>query len=183
MRRALCSLALLASLAGSLAATDPPPARLAVGEMMPPLEGDLLSGTKAVLPAAARGRIALIALGFSYDSRFPVEEWCGRFRAAFGSRAGVTLFEVPMLGGAARMGRWFIDSGMRRNTPRELHDRVLTVYGSTGAWRQRLAVSDDTWAYLILVDADGRVAWLHAGPFDATRFDELRQATGALLAR
>jgi hypothetical protein len=182
MRRALCSCAILAVLAATVAA-DPPPPRLAPGDVMPALEGDLLNGSRAVLPDAARGAVALFALGFTYDSRFAVEEWGGRFRATYGSGAGVTLYEVPMMGSAARMGRWFIDRGMRRNTPRELHDRVLTVYGSVGAWKQRLAVTEDTFAYLILVDATGRVAWLHAGRFDPARFEELRQATDALLAR
>jgi hypothetical protein len=28
-----------------------------------------------VLPQAARGRVALLLLGFSYDSRFAVEAW------------------------------------------------------------------------------------------------------------
>jgi hypothetical protein len=156
---------------------------LAVGRQMPPLTGDLLSGDEATLPDAARGRVALLALGFSYGSRFAVEAWCSRFRDAFEGREEVTDYEVPMLGGAARMGRWFIDRGMRRNTPRELHDRVLTVYGDTGAWKRRLGVADDKAAYLILVDGTGRVAWLHSGAFDASRFDELREAVESLLRR
>lgn len=183
MRPAWFSLAIFAVLTTPALAADPPPPRLAVGDVMPPLRGDLLSGQEVVLPDAARGKVALFALGFSYGSRFAVEEWCGRFRSAYGSRVEVTLYEVPMMGGAARMGRWFIDGGMRRNTPRELHDRVLTVYGSTGGWKARLAVGDEAFAYLVLVDAAGRVAWLHAGLFDGARFDELRQATDALLAR
>jgi hypothetical protein len=182
MLRFCCFAALFVALAVPIAADAPPP-RLAVGDVMPPLRGDLLSGAKAVLPEAARGKVTLLALGFSYDSRFAVEEWGGRFRRAFESRAEVSLYEVPMMGNAARMGRWFIDSGMRRNTPRELHDRVLTVYGSTGAWKKRIGVTDDGFAYLILLDAEGRVAWLHSGLFDAARFDELLQATEALLPR
>jgi hypothetical protein len=181
MRPSLPALALLASLSQPAFAADPPP-RLVVGATMPALGGDLLSGRKVVLPDAARGKVALLALGFSYDSRFAVEEWCGRFRSAFGGREDVTLYEVPMLGGGARMARWFIDSGMRRNTPRELHEQVLTVYGGTGPWKARLGVTDEDAAYLLLLDREGRVAWQHAGMFDAARFDELRHAAEALLA-
>jgi hypothetical protein len=181
MRPTALAFLLLFLLPSVVPAAEPPP-RLATGELMPPLQGDLLSGQEAVLPAAARGKVALLALGFSYDSRFPVEAWCGRFRSIYGGRADVTLYEVPMLGGGARIGRWFIDSGMRRNTPRELHDNVLTVYGGTGPWKARLGVTDEDLAYLVLLDRDGRVAWQHAGMFDAARFDELQRATDALLA-
>jgi hypothetical protein len=181
MRSPWLTLALLVPLSQAAFAADPPP-RLTVGATMPALEGDLLSERKAVLPDAARGKVTLLALGFSYDSRFAVEEWCGRFRSEFGGRPDVTFYEVPMLGGGARMARWFIDGGMRRNTPKELHGNVLTVYGGTGPWKARLGVTDEDAAYLLLLDREGRVAWQHAGRFDAARFDELRQAAGALLA-
>ena len=64
---------------------------------MPVLEGELLSGRPAVLPDAASGRVALLALGFTYDSRFAVEAWVGRFRKDFGDKPQVTFYEVPMM--------------------------------------------------------------------------------------
>ena len=79
MRLSVLLFAALLSVTAAASATDPP-ARLAVGSAMPALEGDLLNGREAVLPDVARGKVALLALGFSYDSRFAVEEWCGRFR-------------------------------------------------------------------------------------------------------
>ena len=63
---------------------------------------------------ASEVRVALLMLGFTYDSRFQVEAWAKRFRQDFGTKPGVTFFEIPMIGGMARMGKWFIDSGMRR---------------------------------------------------------------------
>ena len=62
-----------------------------------------------------------------------------------------------MIGGMATLGRWFINRGMRSGTPVELHDHVITVYGGTGDWKQRLSYStrheDD--AYLIVLDSAG----------------------------
>ena len=115
-------------------------------------------------------------MGFTYKSRFPVEAWGSWYRATIGSRTDVTFFEVPMIGGLATLGRWFIDRGMRSGTPVELHDRVITVYKGTGDWKKRLAYSaereDD--AYLIVLDRDGIVQWLHHGWFDQARADDLR---------
>ena len=149
---------------------------LRVGDPLPELKGRFLTGRDAALPQAASGKVTLVAIGFTYQSRFPVEAWADWYRKTVGSRADVALFEVPMIGGLATLGRWFIDRGMRSGTPVELHERVITVYKGTGDWKKRLAYSpereDD--AYLIVFDRDGIVQWLHHGGFDQARADELR---------
>ena len=112
---------------------------LQAGDRFPALKGQTLTGRDAALPQAASGKVTLVAMGFTYQSRFPVEAWADWYRKTVGSRADVTLFEVPMIGGLATLGRWFIDRGMRSGTPVELHDRVITVYGGTGDWKRRLS--------------------------------------------
>jgi hypothetical protein len=150
-----------------------PGAGLTVGEILPELKGEYLTGRAAVLPAASSGRVALLLLGFSYDSRLAVEAWAKRFRASFGGNSSVTFYEVPMIGGMARLGKWFIDSGMRRGTPKADHEHVITVYGGVDPWKQRLGANDDKAAYLIVLDKTGRVGWLHGGPFDEAAFQTL----------
>ena len=148
----------------SLADAAPTPV-LGPGDRMPLLRGEFLSGRKGVLPDAARGRVALVALGFSYDSRFAVEAWTARFRRDFGADSAFTFFEVPVIGGLARAARPFIDGGMRRGTPKALHENVITVYGGAGEWKLRLGFREPDDAYLLLLDRAGRVVWRHAGPF------------------
>jgi hypothetical protein len=71
---------------------------------------------------------------------------------------------------------------MRSGTPVELHDRVITVYKGSGDWKKRLAYSaereDD--AYLIVLDREGIVQWLHHGGFDQARADDLRGLLASL---
>jgi hypothetical protein len=157
---------------------------LRVGDRLPTLTGQFLSGRDAELPRASSGQVALVAMGFTYKSRFPVEAWGSWYRATIGARTDATFFEVPMIGGLSTLGRWFIDRGMRRGTPAELHEHVITVYGGTGDWKRRLSYSpaheDD--AYLIVLDRDGVVRWLHHGGFDQTRADDLRQLLASLAA-
>ena len=147
-----------------------------VGDRLPVIKGQFLSGRDAELPRAASGRVALAAMGFTYRSRFPVEAWADWYRTTIDPTTAVTFFEVPMVGGMATLGRWFINRGMRRGTPVELHDHVITVYGGTSDWKQRLSYStrhqDD--AYLIVLDRQGVVRWLHHGVFDQSRADELK---------
>ena len=38
-----------------------------------------------------------------------------------------------MIGGLGTLARWFIDSGMRRGTPKADQGNVITVYGGIGA--------------------------------------------------
>ena len=60
---------------------------------------------------------------------------------------------------------------------------VITVYGGTGDWKQRLSYSpaheDD--AYLVVLDREGVVRWLHHGGFDSSRADELKALLASLV--
>ena len=156
---------------------------LQVGDRFPELTGTFLTGRDASLPQASSGLVALVAIGFTYKSRFPVEAWADWYRMTMGSTSEVTLFEVPMVGGLGTLGRWFIDRGMRKGTPLELHDHVITVYGGTGDWKQRLSYSpaheDD--AYLVVLDREGVVRWLHHGGFDISRSAELKALLASLV--
>jgi hypothetical protein len=159
------------------------PQRLGPGDPLPELRGQFLSGGAAVLPQAAAGKPALLLLGFSYDSRHEVEEWAGKFREQFESEPRVTFFEIPMIDGMARLGKWFIESGMRRGTPKADQGHVITVYGGAAPWKQRLGFSDPKAAYLILIDGQGKVVWSYAGAVDPVAWQSLRSEVSKLLGR
>jgi len=154
---------------------------LQLGQTLPPLKGEFLTGRSAQLPEAAAGRIALLAVGFTYNSRFPVEAWIGRFRKDFGDNPSSTFFEIPMIGGMARMGKWFIDSGMRKGTPAKDQENVITAYGDTAAWKQRVGYESPDAAYLVLIDRRGGVRWRHIGAFDEEAYKDLSSHVTALL--
>lgn len=143
------------------------------GDLMPSIQGEDLTGKKAQLPAAARGKVTLVAMGFTYSSRYAVEDWVKRYRAEYGKDPSANFFEVPIIGGMARMGKWFIDSGMRKGTAREDHNNVITVYGSSGDWKKMMGFAKDDDAYLLLLDSEGRVQWKHAGKFDEAEWKVL----------
>lgn len=163
-----------------MAATSPM-ARLAEGETLPRLGGDFLTGRPVALPEAASGRVALLALGFTYDARYPVEAWIKKFRQEFEKNPNVTFYEIPMIGGMARLGKWFIDSSMRRGTPPADQENVITVYGGTDPWKRRVAFQDPSAAYLILIDQNGKVAWQYAGGFGEEPYKTLSWKVSRLL--
>lgn len=156
---------------------------LQVGDALPILTGQFLTGRAAVLPQDSAGKVTLVALGFTYSSRYAVEAWAEWYRTTIDSGTDVRFFEVPMIGGLATLGRWFIDRGMRSGTPADLHEQVITVYQGTGDWKKRLSYADDHKddAYLIVFDRAGVVRWLHHGGFDTTRSDELKAVLVSLV--
>jgi hypothetical protein len=155
---------------------------LRVGDTLPVIRGQFLTGRAAVLPQASAGKVTVLAMGFTYASRVPVEAWADWYRTAIGSASDATFFEVPMIDGLASLGRWFIDRGMRNGTPVALHEHVITVYQGTGDWKKRLSYSPDHKddAYLIALDKDGIVRWLHHGMFDKFRSDQLKDVLTSL---
>jgi hypothetical protein len=146
-----------------------------LGGELPRLRGELLSGRRIVLPDSAHGSALLLLLGFTYESRHDVEAWAERVRRDFGPDSRLVCYEIPMIGGAARLARPFIDRGMRRGTPRELHERVITVYRDAGEWKQRVGFSEPNVAYLLLVDGEGRVVWRAKGPFGEATYGSLAE--------
>lgn len=178
MSRALIASALLLGLAHHVGA-----APLTTGEAMPSLRGHTLGGNDAELPAIARGRVTLVAMGFTYRSRDAVEPWVKRFREGFPGDSVTTTYEVPMMAGVgARLAKPFIVGGMRDGTPRALHEQVLMTWGATREWKPRVGYRDPDHAYLLLLDREGRVAWSFAGPWDAATWPALEAATRAALA-
>ncbi len=156
---------------------------LTTGTRLPELKGQFLTGKTAVLPEAASGRVALLAFGFTYDSRFAVEAWVKRFRGSYGQNPRVTFYEIPVIGGMAQLGKWFIDSGMRRGTPEADREHVITVYGGAGPWKERLGFKAPNAAYLVLVDRTGIIRWRYSCVFDEGAYKLLDAAVEGLLAR
>ena len=151
---------------------------LQIGDPLPAVQGSFLTGRTVTLPAASAGKTALLLLGFTYGSRHAVEPWGEWCRKTMSGRPDLTFFEMPMIGGMAKLGRWFIDRGMRKGTPEALHENVITVYTDTGDWKKRLGVTDanEDDAFLIVIDRDGIVRWLHHGPFEDRKSTRLNSS-------
>jgi hypothetical protein len=50
---------------------------------------------------------------------------------------------------------------------------VITVYGGTDLWKERLGVKAEDAAYLVIVDQTGKVVWRHSGSFEETSYQAL----------
>jgi len=156
---------------------------LTPGQPMPTLKGEFLSGKKAVLPDAGKGKVALYLIGFSYDSRYSVEAWAERYKKDLAQNPNMTFFEVPIIAGMGMLGKPFIDSGMRRGTPRKFHENVLTVYGGAGSMRKAFSAKNDKNAVIVLCDREGLAQWFWEGAMDEAKYMEMKAVADRLLSK
>jgi ATP10 protein len=172
---------MLLPLALLFASTLPP--AFSPGDTLPILKGEFLDGKSAELPTLARGKVTLLALGFSHDAARAVEGWTKRFRTDFGKDPQVTFYEVPMIGGLGMMAKPFITSGMRKGTPKEDYEHVITVFGGVGFWKERLRFKDEKEAYLILLGQEGAIRWVAHGFVSEEKYGQLSGEVRRLLGR
>jgi hypothetical protein len=83
-----------------------------------------------------------------------------------------------LLPGFGYPSRFAVDAWARRFRRQFKQEPGVTfyqvpVYGGADAWKRSVGFRDPDAAYLILLDAEGHVAWLHAGPFDEGAYREL----------
>jgi len=153
------------------------------GDTLPVLKGEYLDGRSAELPVAAKGKVALLALGFTHDSQTAVQGWTKRFRKDFGDNPQVTFYEIPMIGGMGMMAKPFITGGMRKGTPKDDYEHVITVFGNPSFWKDRLRFHKEKEAYLILLGQEGTIRWVSHGFVDEAKFGELAEAVRRLLGK
>jgi hypothetical protein len=67
---------------------------------------------------------------------------------------------------------------MRKGTPKELHENVITVYGGVDRWKKAMGFSkaQEHAAYLALLGPDGRVQWMHRSGFSGEAMAALKAA-------
>ena len=70
---------------------------------------------------------------------------------------------------------------MRRGTPKGDHNNVITVYGGTDPWKQRLGVKAKNFAYLVLLDKKGNVVWRQGGLFEEAPYQALAERIRKLI--
>ncbi len=156
-------------------------APLAPGAALPPLRGELLTGRDARLPDLTRGRIALVAFGFTRGSSRDVEAWVRRFKSAHGADTSFTWIEVPLISSAvAGLMKPLIQGGMRRGTPETDRAHVMTVWGAPREWKNWLEYGAPDSGYIVLLDRDGYVRWRGVGPLDDSRWRSLAATSDAL---
>jgi hypothetical protein len=144
------------------------------------MEGETLSGKRIILPDDARGKIALLSIGFSKKSGEATRAWGDHFKKDFGADPRYAVYPVAVLEEAPRFVRGMILGGMRRGTPASEQDRFVILFQGEADWKRFVSYSGPDEAYLLLIDAKGEIRWRGHGLFRAADYAALADAAKKL---
>jgi len=171
-------------MAVSLAALPPQTNSLQIGERLPCMRGELMTGEPGTLPDLASDHCTLLVMGFATDAKDFAQEWARRFRVTWSDNPRATVYMIPVLGGIKqRLAKGIIERRIRDCTPAALRAHVMTVWGALDEWKVRVDYRAPEDAYLVLLDGDGRVAWRHAGPCEEAAWQALDRVMHRILNR
>ena len=160
----------LPSSAQAQSATAP----LQLGDILPDVFGQTPFGGSLHLSAVVAGKTAVVVFSFSKTAGKDARSWNDRLYKDYGSNRSVAGSTVIMLEAAPRFLRGIIVSGIKRNMPPSMQDKTIVCYQDEGLWKQRLAATDDSHAYVLLLGPDGRIRWRNSGPLSDTDYTKLK---------
>ena len=151
-----------------------PPVALRVGDHLPDVAGQNLSGTPTHLSTVVGGKIAVVVFSFSKSGGKDTQIWDRQLVGDFGSSPSVALSTVIYLESAPRLLRGVIVSGVKNSIPPPLHTSTIVTYENEELWKQHLNVADDSRAYVVLLGRDRRIRWVNSGDFSDAEYKQLK---------
>ena len=173
-------LALAALLLFTPGCSSTSPRRDPTGEMFPEVTGMSLEGDAVSMPGDFAGEPVILLVGYLQETQFDLDRWLMGLLMA---EAPVRFYEVPTIPSlsASAVSGW-IDDGMRSGIPEEDWGAVVTCYGSdAGPIAELTGTESGRNTRVLLLDAEGRVAWFHDRGFSARLALELVETARSLL--
>jgi hypothetical protein len=154
------------------------PARAPLGEAFPSVRGESLAGAAYRIPEDFAGAPVLLLVGYEQDAQFDIDRWLlGLWQA----RVDVRAYELPTVRGMApRMLSAYIDNGMRSGIPSEDWGSVITIYSDAADLARFTGDEERLTARVVLLDADGHVAFFHDSGFSVGALTRLEDALASL---
>ena len=179
------SLALALSMAGVLIpalwlqAAQPDTSAVQPGQMFPQLSGQTLTGKSMELPAAAVGKPAVVIVSFSKAAGKDARSWNERLSRDFPK--DVPSYTIIVLESVPKLFRGLAVSNIKSSMPVPVQDRTIVLYSDEMLWKQRVAFSEDSRAYVILLGPDGRIRWSNRGAFTEPSYTQMKDQIERLL--
>jgi hypothetical protein len=148
---------------------------------MPRVEGNSLARQHVVLPDAARGKVAVLDLGFSRASKVPTSDWGKKLLAAFGGQPDFALYQLPILEDVPRIIRGMVISGIRKGVPENLRDHFVPIVTGEAAIKKLVMYKEPDDAYLVVLNRAGKIVWQQHGSLNDPAYARLRAQIEPLL--
>jgi hypothetical protein len=148
---------------------------LNLGDFLPDVSGQTPSGSSLQLSDLIAGKTAVVVFSFSKAAGKDARLWNDHLFNDYGSNRLVAGSTVIMLEAAPRLLRGIIVSELKSNLPPSMRDRTIVSYQNEDLWKQRLAVANDSHAYVLLLGPDGHMRWRNSGAFSDGEYTELKK--------
>lgn len=183
LKKTVASICAAAAVIGALASTSCRTkfdARDPTGEPFPAVVGSSLAGETVEIPGAFRGKPVVLLVGYQQQTQFDIDRW---LLGLSETKTDVAVRELPTLPGLApRAFSGFIDGGMRRGIPEADWGSVVTVYGDAAKIAEFTGNRDGLPGRVLLLDADGKVAYFHDRGYSVGSLMRLRETLASLAA-
>jgi hypothetical protein len=160
-------------------AAPPDASPLQRGQALPQISGEALTGRSLQLPAAASGKPAVIIFSFSKTAGKDARAWNERLSRDF--PGDVPSFTIIVLESVPKLFRGMALSGIKSSMPIPMQDRTIVLYRDETLWKQRLAFSEDSRAYVVSLDSDGRIQWKSERAFTEDAYAQLKDQLARML--
>jgi hypothetical protein len=152
---------------------------LHAGELFPTISGITLSGKLLELPAAASGKPAVVVFSFSRTAGKDAQLWNEHLAKGFST--ALPSYDVIVMESVPKLFRGVAISGIRSSMPPSMQDQTIVVYQDEKLWKLRLAVFDNSRAYVVLLGPDGRLRWSNTGAYTDAEYARMKNAIELLL--
>jgi hypothetical protein len=152
------------------------------GKAIPQMKGTTLEGQEIILPDAVRGKVTLLIITFSKAAGELGRGWNDPFLKDYPQDDKVTSYAIAMLEDVPSLLRGMVRGGIKKGVPSSMRRRFLTVKQDENQWKQYLSLKNDRDPYLILLDGNGHLQWIHSGAFDPTVYGGVKARIAELLS-
>ena len=177
MRFFVIRLSFVALFAGAVTNAQPTGARI------PEVHATSFSNGAVNLPEGLKGKVGVLVLGFSRDSRVADSAWGKKLAADYRESPTVLYYEMPVLAAVPRMVRGFVVKSIKSSLPASEQARFFVILENEAAWKAVTHYGRPDDPYLLVVDSQGSVVWQTQGaPTDAA-YAALKEHVEALRAQ
>src|ERR1700731_1483593 len=157
MRFLVICVCFMALLAGAVTGAQPTSARI------PGVHAPSFSNEAVNLPEGLKGKVGVLVLGFSRDSREADSAWGKRLAADYRESPTVVYYEMPVLAAVPRVVRGFVVKSIKASLPASEQARFVVILENEAAWKTVTHYERPDDPYLLVVDNQGSVVWQTQG--------------------
>jgi ATP10 protein len=155
------------------------PAPLQVGSVFPAFSGRTVTDHPVTLPGSSMEQATVLEFSFSRTAGKDARLWNEHLANDFPDN--VSVYGVIQLESAPKIFRRLAISGIKSSMPVSVQNRTIVLYHNEQLWRQRLAVNDESRAYVVLLDRSGAIRWMNSGAFSVSTYGMLKAKLATLL--